>query len=98
MSIGTASTTAATDGIAITALQNVEHATGATPFSSPAQPSHFPDIGMSLDIGMSFAADMADLTTMSGAAKPCTTSPAVKTRAVSKADIRRILHHNILRP
>ena len=97
VSIGTASKTAVTDGAAITAPQKAEHAAGATPFSSPAQPSHFPDMGVSPDMGMdmSVAAVSADLTTISGPAKPCVTRPKAKTKADSKADIRRVFSHSI---
>src|SRR5438128_278945 len=60
ISAGTASRTAATKGIAITAPQKASQPVGTTPFSSPAQPSHLPDMGMSPDIGISCAAVMAD--------------------------------------
>ena len=96
VSIGTASKIAITEGAAITALQKAEHAAGATPFSSPAQPSHLPDMDaspgmdMSASMGISVAAAIADLTTMSEPAKPCVTRPAAKTKADSKADIRRV--------
>src|SRR5437660_7797761 len=50
ISAGTASRTAATKGIAITAPQKAEHAVSAMPFSSLAQPLHLPCIGPSLDI------------------------------------------------
>jgi hypothetical protein len=87
--IGTASKTAATDVAAITAPQNAEHAASATPFSLPAQPSHVPDIGISFDIGISLAVAVAGLKPMSGPAKPCVTRPTAKTKADSKADMRR---------
>jgi hypothetical protein len=97
--MGPASKTAANDGTAITALQKAEHAAGAMPFSSPAQSSHLPgmspDMGMSLEIAVSLAATIADFRAISGPAKPCVTSPTAKTKADSKADIRRILCDNM---
>jgi hypothetical protein len=89
------SKTTAIDGNAITALQKAEHAAGPTPFSSPAQPSHLPDIGKSFDMGMSLAAVATDLTAISGPVKPCATSPAAKTKATSTAEIRCIFANGI---
>jgi hypothetical protein len=85
----------AIDGNAITALQKAEHAAGPTPFSSPAQPSHLPDIGKSFDMGMLAAAVTADLKPISGPVKPCMTSPTAKTKATSTAEIRRIFANGI---
>jgi hypothetical protein len=94
VSIGTVSKTIAIDGKLNTAPQKAEQAAGATPFSSPAQPSHLPDIGMSF-IGMSLAVVIADLEPMFGPAKPCVTRPTAKTKAESKADIRRVFSDSI---
>jgi hypothetical protein len=76
----------ATDGIAIKALQQAEHAISATPFSCPAQPSHLPDIGMSVGIGISVAMEVDDVDPMSMLANPCMTRLAAKMSAATIAE------------
>lgn len=50
---------------------------------------------MSLDMGMSFATVIMDLTTTSGAPKLGATSPTAKTKAVSNADMRRMVQNDM---
>jgi len=110
MAIGTASIAAVTDGATITAPQKAEHAASATPFWSLAQPSHLSGMGRSTDIGMLSAVALAGsepvsveptpaepmpAEPMSWPAKPCVTRPTAKTRADSKAVIRRVFSGSI---
>jgi hypothetical protein len=84
-----ASKTTAADETAITALQQAEHAISAVPFSCPAQPSHLPDMGMSVDIGISVAMGVANVEPKSKPTNPCNTRPAAKTRVARIAEARR---------
>jgi hypothetical protein len=79
--------TKATDGIATKALRQAEQTISGMLFSCPAQPSHLPDMGMS--VGISVAMEVADAEPMSKSANPCMTRPAAKMRAATIAEARR---------
>lgn len=79
--------------------QKAEHP-ATMPFSSPAQPLHFPGMvlesALSLDVA-NLACDiepslavMADLAIIPTPSKPCRISPTAKARAIKNAGIRRI--------
>ena len=97
MSAVSTSITAATTGETSTPLQYATQA-ASMPFCSSPQPSHLPDMGMSLlpDMGMSLlAAAIADLRPTSRFATLWVTRPTAKARASNTADIRRIFPDHI---
>ena len=86
--MSTASNTTTSDGKEIALLQKAEQAVGIVAFSSPAHPSHLPDMGMS---GMPVAAAMTIFEPESTAPTPCVTSPTASARASVIVIIRRNL-------
>src|SRR6266704_2507384 len=82
MAMGVASKRTGGDGNTITLPQNAEQAAGIRPFSSPAQPSHVPSIGISVAVSMGMATVMsAALAEKLPAGMECVTRPAASARA-----------------